>query len=286
MSTLKELAISRKHWSYSSLNQFLNICGLQWAFQRYYRVKPEFVSVNLAFGSAFHRTLEAISLQRLEHKILAEKDASDLFADFWSRQLQEDPNVRYDEDQDAEKLSEQGRGLVSCYAKNIDPAEEVVTINQAFVVPLIDQHGVVLDKPLIGEFDLTVKKDAKKFIVDWKSSATRWNPGKAHRAMQPTLYLYGYEQNNGTGPLPEFRFDILIKNKTPVFEQHVTKRGPDAFHRVLEKIKIAESMIANEHFHPNDEGMFCKSCPFAGACKTWHREKSKLISVAPAHAAA
>jgi len=26
MSTLKELAADREHWSYSSLNQFLNIC--------------------------------------------------------------------------------------------------------------------------------------------------------------------------------------------------------------------------------------------------------------------
>jgi len=279
-STLKELAADREHWSYSSLNQFLNICSLQWAFQRYYRLKPEFVSVNLAFGSAFHRTLEAISLQRLDSKIMAEKESRDLFADFWTRQLQEDPNVRFDEDQDAEKLSEQGRGLVACYRNSIDPAEEVLSFNQAFCVPLIDQHGMVLEKPLVGEFDLVARKSGKKSIIDWKSSATRWNPGKAHRNMQPTLYLYAYDQNNGTGPLPEFRFDVLVKNKTPVFEQHVTKRGPDAFHRVLEKIKIAESMIAAEHFCPSDEGMFCKSCSFQGACKTWHREKSKLISVA------
>ena len=280
MSTLKELAISREHWSYSSLNQFLNICSLQWAFQRYYRLKPEFISVNLAFGSAFHRTLEAISLQRLEHQILAEPAARDLFADFWSRQLQEDPNVRFDEDQDAEKLSEQGRGLVACYRNSIDPSEEVVSINQAFCVPLIDQAGVVLDKPLIGEFDLVARQGEQPTIIDWKSSATRWNPGKAHRAMQPTLYLYAYDQNNRAGALPAFRFDIVVKNKTPVFEQHVTKRGPDAFQRVLEKVKLAESMIASEHFCPSEEGMFCKSCPFQGACKTWHREKSKLISVA------
>jgi len=179
MSTLKELAADREHWSYSSLNQFLNICALQWGFQRYYRMKPEFISVNLAFGSAFHRTLEAISLQRLESKIIPEQESRDLFADFWQRQLQEDPNVRFDEDQDADKLSEQGRGLVACYRNSIDPAEEVVSINQAFCVPLIDQQGTVLDKPLIGEFDLVARKAGKKAIIDWKSSATRWNPGKA-----------------------------------------------------------------------------------------------------------
>lgn len=280
MSTLAELAIDREHWSYSSLNQFLNICSLQWAFQRYYQLPKEFVPVNLAFGSAFHRTLEAISLQRLEHKLMTETESRDLFADFWSRQLQEDPQVRFEEDQDAEKLGEQGRGLVACYRNSINPAEEVLTINQAFCVPLIDQQGAVLDKPLIGEFDLVTCNGSKKTIIDWKTSATRWNPGKAHRAMQPTMYLYGYEQNNGKGALPEFRYDIVVKNKTPVFEQHVTKRGPDAFQRMIEKVKLAESMIASEHFCPNDEGMFCKSCPFAGACKNWHHEKSKLINMA------
>jgi hypothetical protein len=280
MSTLRELAIDREHWSYSSLNQFLNICSLQWAFQRLYRIKPEFVPVNLSFGSAFHRTLEAISMQRLEGKLMKEKETADLFADLWSRQQQEDQNIRFDEDDDADKLSEQGRGLIACYRNNIDAEEEVVAINQAFCVPLQDAAGQVLLKPLIGEIDLVARKGGKKSIVDWKTSATRWNPGKCHRAMQPTMYLYGYEMNNGKGPLPEFRYDIVVKNKTPVFEQHRTKRGLDAFCRMVEKVKLAEAMVASEHFVPNDEGMFCKSCPFQGACKTWHRDRNRLISVA------
>lgn len=93
------------------------------------------------------------------------------------------------------------------------------------------------------------------------------------------MYLYAYEQNNGKGPLPEFRYEILVKNRVPVFEQHVTKRGTDAFHRMIEKVKTVESMVAAEHFVPADEGMFCKSCPFQGACKTWHQNRNKLISV-------
>ena len=280
MFTLKELAADREHWSYSSVNQFLNICSLQWAFQRYYQLPKEFIPVNLSFGSAFHRTLEAFSMQRLDGKTMAEQATQEMFADLWQRQVQEDGKIRFDEDMDAEKLCEQGRNLVSCYAKSIDPAEEVLQINQPFCVPLIDQYGSVLEKPLIGEFDLVARKAGKKSIIDWKSSATRWNPGKAHRGMQPTMYLYAYDQTNGTGPLPEFRFDVLVKNKVPVYETHVTKRGPDAFMRMIEKVKLAESMIASEHFYPNDEGLFCKSCPFQGACKSWHREKSQLISVA------
>jgi putative RecB family exonuclease len=105
MSTLKELCADREHWSYSSLNQFLNICSLQWAFQRYHGLKPEFTPVNLSFGSAFHRTLEAISLQRLDGKPMPEEDGRDLFADLWSRQQEEDENIRFDEKADAEALN-------------------------------------------------------------------------------------------------------------------------------------------------------------------------------------
>jgi len=280
MTPLQELSSSREHWSYSSLNQFLNICSLQWAFQRYYQEPREFVTVNLAFGSAFHRTLEAISRHRQEQKFLTEKEARDLFADFWERQLQTEVDLRYEADQDAEKLSAQGRDLVACYCTRLDQSEEVVAINPTFCVPLIDAQGGVLEKPLLGEFDLVVKQAGQPLLVDWKTSATRWNPGKAHRALQPTLYLYGYTQTQAPGPVPEFRYDIVVKNKTPVFEQHRTTRGPDAFQRVLEKIKLAERMIASEHFYPNEEGMFCKSCPFSGACQNWHRGKSRWISVA------
>jgi putative RecB family exonuclease len=169
--------------------------------------------------------------------------------------------------------------LVGCYQANIDPEEEVIHINQLFAVPLVDASGQVLDKLLIGEIDLVARK-VKKILVDWKSSAARWPEGKAHRGLQPTVYLYGSSMNDRTGLTPEFRYDIVVKNKTPVFEQHVTNRKPDAFHRMVEKVKLAEHMIASEHFFPNDESMYCKSCPFQTSCKTGHRNRATLVSVA------
>jgi len=277
MSTLTDLRADREHWSYSSLNQFLNICNLAWAFQRLYKLTPEFVPVNLSFGSAFHRALETISLNRKQGKTLTEKDGRDLFADFWSRQQQEDQNIRFDEKDDPEALKAQGMELVACYQKCIGD-EEILAVNQAFAVPLVDMHGHVLDKPLIGEFDQVVRKQGKKIVSDWKTSATRWPAGKPHRALQPTVYLYAASSMPGF-TMPEFRYDIVVKNKTPVFEQHTTKRNRDQFNRMVELVKLAESMIAAEHFVPNQEGMFCKNCPFQTSCKSWHRDRSTLISV-------
>jgi hypothetical protein len=283
MSTLKEMSASREHWSYSSLNQLLNICPLQWAMQRLYREKAEFVPVSLAFGSAFHRTLEALSLQRMEGIQMKEGDARDLFADLWQRQVKEDGNIRYDEGCDADTLRQQGQGLVACYSRHINPEEEVVAINQPFCVPLIDAEGAVLDKPLIGEIDTIVRKGGETTIVDWKTSAMRWNAAKPHRAMQPTLYLYAYTQANGNdGEEVGFRYDIVVKNKTPVFEQHGTTRDADAFARVMEKVKVAERMVQAEAFVPNDEGMYCKTCPYQGACASWHRDRNRLVSLASA----
>jgi hypothetical protein len=52
------IPVDRAHWSYSQINQFLRICPLQYAFQRIYGLKPEFITETLPFGSAIHRTAE------------------------------------------------------------------------------------------------------------------------------------------------------------------------------------------------------------------------------------
>lgn len=56
MATLNDYR-SREHWSFSSLNQFLNICSLQFAFDRIYRLEKTFTPISLSFGSAFHRAM-------------------------------------------------------------------------------------------------------------------------------------------------------------------------------------------------------------------------------------
>ena len=40
------------------------------------------------------------------------------------------------------------------------------------------------------------------------------------------------------------RFGVVVKNKTPVFETHVTTRTANQCHRMVEQIKMVERMIA------------------------------------------
>lgn len=277
MATLTEYR-AREHWSYSALNQFVNICSLQFAFQRIFKLAPAFTPVSLSFGNAFHRACEWVNLIRKEGKRPVKAEAADLFQSLWDRQVQEDKDIRFDEDQDAESCGKQGRDMMGCLVDSLDPEEKILAINEPFAVPLVDAAGNVLETPMIGEIDTVTVKAGRKALVDWKTSGRRWPKGKADLDLQPTVLLYGFRQLHGE--LPGFRFDVIVKNKTPVFEQHVTERGPDQFHRMVELVKLAESMIAAGHFLPNEQSFYCDGCPYQAACKAWHRERQRVISVA------
>ena len=56
----------RPHWSFSSLNQLLNVCSLQWMFEKLLRLPRPFTPVSLALGSAYDRVMEFIAMHRLE----------------------------------------------------------------------------------------------------------------------------------------------------------------------------------------------------------------------------
>jgi hypothetical protein len=69
----------RPHWSFSSLNQILNFCSLQWMFEKIERLPRPFTPIGIAMGSAYHRVMENIALHRMEQKLPTEKDTRDLF---------------------------------------------------------------------------------------------------------------------------------------------------------------------------------------------------------------
>lgn len=275
MATLDDYR-SREHWSFSALNQFLNICSLQYAFDRVYRLEKTFTPVSLSFGSAFHRAMEFIHLVRKEGKQPTEVEARDVFRDLWARQVQEDKHIRFDEEITEDTCSAQGADLVAAFLKAADPEEQVISVNEAFAVPLIDAQGNVLEKPMVGELDCRVSKNGSMTITDWKTSARRWSKSQADKSLQPTVYAYAYRQLRAQD-VP-VRFDVIVKNKTPVVEQHVTTRTVDQFHRMIELIKRVEDMIAAEHWLPNEQGFYCGGCPHQGACKAWHR-KAQTVSV-------
>ena len=141
-----------------------------------------------------------------------------------------------------------------------------------FSVPLIDASGTRLDKPMIGECDLVVRKGGTRTIIDWKTSTRRCPKDKASTDLQATCDLWA-EQHRGR-PSTQFRFDGVTKTKSPVCEQHRAMRSPEDFARVGELVRILERIVANDCRLPRRGSWECANCPYAKACKAWHRERA------------
>ena len=277
MGTLNDYR-DREHWSYSALNQFLNICSLQYAFDRVYRLERAFTPCSLAFGSAYHRTLEWLHLTLKEGAVPSATDTRERFRDFWERQVGESETLRFDEGQDADSCAQQGAELLVAALEARDPEERVLTVSEAFAVSLVDAGGEGLEKPMVGEFDCRVQSQGEVLIIDWKTSARRWPEGQADKSLQPTVYLYAHRQLHGQEA--KLRFDVAVKNKKPLIEQYLTTRSEDQFLRMVELVKQAERMIAAEHFLPNETSYYCAGCPFQEPCRAWHRARRRT-SVRP-----
>jgi putative RecB family exonuclease len=154
--------------------------------------------------------------------------------------------------------------MIDAYLASLDPEEEIVGVGVPFSVPLMDANGIHLDKPLIGEYDLVVRKNGIRTIVDWKTSARRWPKGKADTDLQATCYLWA-EQQRGRADT-QFRFDVITKTKAPACERHHATRSLRDFTQLGETVRVLERIIANECFLPRRGSWECANCPYDGAC--------------------
>jgi putative RecB family exonuclease len=275
MATLQQYREQRPHWSYSALNQFFNICSLQYYFDKVEKLPKAFTPASLAFGSAYHRVMEWVALSRMQGHQVKPQEAADLFQDLWGRQVEEDGDIKYDDETDAETSAKLGRDMITCAVSGFDPEEEVVSVSEAFCVPLRDSTGVTLERPLLGEYDCVVRKAGQVKIVDWKTSGKKWPKAKAGKDWQPTAFLMAYSLMRGV--VPGFRFDVVTKTKTPALESHETSRTENDFMRFVHLVKLADSMINAGHFAPSEQGFYCGGCPHQTACKTWHVAKTRTV---------
>jgi hypothetical protein len=270
MKTLEELR-REPHWSYSSINAILNICGLQWAFRSVYGVEPEFTPLNLVVGKTFHRACEFAARARQRGRRVAAAELADLFGDVFTTEIAAaEPQVRFDDDIDTAIAT--GRGMTAAFLDAWPAEEDVVAVSMPFCA---DVAGIA--KPLIGELDVVVSGAAGLEVVDWKTAARRWSAEKAKTDLQPTCYLYAWRCLQPGGDLPGFRFDVVTKSKQPGFQQLRTTRSSDDFDRLVQLINTVEAVVRHELFWPHEQSFYCGSCPYHGPCRTWHRNRRTLI---------
>ncbi|MCK5806685.1 MAG: PD-(D/E)XK nuclease family protein, partial [Lentisphaeria bacterium] len=238
----ESLAQLRKqpHWSYSSINTFLNICSLQWAFRYVYRHESRFTSAALVFGGAFHRALEYVSRLGMDGQEVSPQTAATLFGDLLAQLARAaELEVIYPEGQTIDTLTQTGSRMIETYLATAADGGRIVSVSEAFRVDMMGSDGETLGKPLVGEIDCIVERDGRTVLVDWKTAARRWPKGKEHLDLQPTCYLYAFGRNNPSSDA-HFRFDIATKTKTPTVERRLTTRRHDHFTRLIEQVRVME----------------------------------------------
>jgi len=127
----------------------------------------------------------------------------------------------------------------------------------------------------IREYDLVVRRGGIRTIVDWKTSARRWPKGKADADLQATCYPWPEHPQSRTGT--RFRFDVVTKTGEPACERHDATRDLKEFTQLGELVRVLERIAANDCFLPRNGSWECANCPYASACESWHRERTRTF---------
>lgn len=257
------------HWSFSSINGFLNICSLQWAFRHVYEIEPESTSVNLVFGSAFHSGASWLAERRKEGTYPSSKDLGEVFDESWNWECRAADKLKLSADE-MKEFNALGRKMMD--ALNNEWLEDgILAVGQEFSVNLPGSS-----KPMIGEIDLIVENDdGKVILVDWKTSAKKWPEQKAGKDLQATCFSHAWKQL--TGDIPPFRYDVVTKTKTPAYVQYPTIRTEDDFQRLGKLVETIERAVKGEVFVPSEQSFFCGSCEYKATCGSWHRDRTKTL---------
>ena len=176
--------ISRPHWSYSQLAQYLR-CPLQYFFERIAKLPRPFVPSGMALGSAVHHALAVYHRQLLLGTLPSSQEIQAEFLNAWNSTETNRP-VQYGNGEKKSALLEQGAALIAAYVDE-SPPQNILAIEEPLMVPIHNSHGEFLEKPLLAIVDLMTREPDGLVVTDFKTSARRYSEADAATGLQVTL---------------------------------------------------------------------------------------------------
>jgi CRISPR/Cas system-associated exonuclease Cas4 (RecB family) len=138
-------------------------------------------------------------------------------------------------------------------------------MEQRFEVDIEDpETGEVLPRPLVGYFDLVVRKGDE--IVEIKTTARAWHPKSILRHLQVGSYITAANVLHG-GPA-RVVIHAILKQKSPRIEEYPVERGESANGWFFHAAKAIESAIRAGHFPPAP-GPVCYECEYERTCEAY-----------------
>jgi putative RecB family exonuclease len=190
------------------------------------RVEPDFVSAALALGSGIprRRRLPVRGLASAARPAVADVQA--YFASVWALETGHRP-LRFAERDSPASLLDLGIRMLAVLCAAVPDSTEVVAVESAFAVPLVDQATrAVLDRDLVGTLDL-VERDAEGglVVVDLKTAARMYSDLQVEASLQLSIYSYATAMNGLADEADlRLRLDVLTKTRQPELHRYWTTR--------------------------------------------------------------
>ena len=253
------------HLSVSSINSYID-CGLYYEFSKIEKLKPDFTSEALIFGSTIHKVLAEFYQEKLIGIDLSKDELQNLFESFWEDAVENNINIKYKEGRDYNKVLEEGKSLLKTYSENLPNNNiNILAIEEPFKFFLN-----CLETSIIGVIDLIEEDNTGAIIItDHKTTGKAYSKNDVENSFQLTVYYMAVRAMGYGDREIKLKFDCLIKTKTPKFEQYFTKRTPTDEKRAIKKMMKVWEGIQQEIFIPDDGNWRCKECSYKTYCDKW-----------------
>ena len=258
------------HLSASAIAEYME-CSLSYRFSRVDKLRPEFQSDNMTFGSCIHQALADFHQERMMGTIMTLEQLQDKFAYYWTIRASENEEIKYRSENSFESLLAQGKSLLKTYHENFHEDNTVVlAIEEAFRFSIDN-----LPIPIVGVMDLVEEDEQGNIIItDFKTAARSYTESDVSKNPQLTLYHLASRSNGYGDRNIIMKLDVLVKTKTPQFKRYYTARDRWDEIKAARKIHEVWKGISKGVFIANDTSWKCTECFYKTACDDWYRQEA------------
>jgi CRISPR/Cas system-associated exonuclease Cas4 (RecB family) len=232
------------------------LCPEQYRLYYVENLRPRHPAAAMAFGQIIHEALAAL-LQNQDNPV-------QIFLDAWKGV--KDADLSYAQRDSWESMNEVGERLLTKFmTEELPKIERIHAVEESFRLDVTS-----LDVPVVGIIDLVADIEARRTVVDFKTSGSSYAEHEAQMSDQ----LTGYQLAE---PLAEqAALCVLVKTKTPRIEWQVTTRSSAQFTEYLAKAAHIGRAIGAGRFYKRP-GMWCKWCDYLPVCLGDNREVEESL---------
>ena len=268
-----ELAVSITGRPYISWSQIscMRRCPQQYAFRYVQKAPPDFLPEALKFGRAIHAAVETHFRGQMEGIHLSTVELLQAYrldwtiAEDWDDPKDAQMPVRFNKGQDAATLADLAGRMLDAFVSSplARPSGQILAIEETICGAVDDELPDVL-----ARVDMVHADREGLYVVDYKTSRSRWNPAKAREAAEQLILYRGLLAGMARSLDKPVRlgFGVLTKAKHPVAEYLAVPDEPGHAERLIATIRQVWSAVVAGNFYPNPSPMNCSTCPYRSRC--------------------